>query len=77
MNVTYGVKFPSRTKNMGKYVTAFYDFYDGPEKSMCYELDSVEEAIKCYKNIYLVKCRNEFPIALKRLDNKVFVEKVG
>lgn len=76
MKVTYGVVFPSRTKNMSEYVAAFYTFYDGQEKSACFELDTIKEAIKCYKNIYCVKYRKELPIALKRIDNKVFVEKV-
>ena len=76
MKVTYGVKYPSRSKNMGPYVTAFYEFYDGPETSACIECDSIEEAIKCYKNIYCVKDRNNYPILLKRLDSYVYVEKV-
>ena len=76
MKVTYGVKYPSRSKNMGEYVTAFYNFYDGPEKTVCFECDTKKEALKCYKNIYCVKDRNNYPILLKRIDNKVFVEKV-
>ena len=76
MKVSYGVKYPSRSKNMGEYVTAFYDFYDSQETSVCYECDSVKEAMKCYKNIYCVKDRNNYPILLKRIDNKVFVERM-
>lgn len=76
MKVSYGVKYPSRSKNMGEYVAAFYDFYDGNQTSVCFECDTKKEALKCYKNIYCVKERKDLPILLKRLDNKVYLEKV-
>ncbi len=76
MKVTYGVKYPSKTKNMGEYVTAFYTFYDSQETSACFECDSAEEAVKCYKNIYGAIWRGELPVALKRIDSKVYLEKV-
>lgn len=76
MKVSYGVKFPRETKNMGEYVKALYKFYDSQETSACFECDSAEEAVKCYKNIYGAIWRGELPVALKRIDSNVYLEKV-
>ena len=76
MKLSYNVPFPSGVKNMGEELTAFYEFFDSDNQSVCFEFDTEHEAKRCSCNISSARWRRDLPVEIKKIGNKVYVKKV-
>ena len=77
MKISYNVKIPAETKNMGENARAFYQFLDSENENMCLEFDTKTEAKSCRNCISSIRYRKELPVEVKMVDNKVYVWRVA
>lgn len=77
MKISYNVKIPTETKNLGENARVFYQFWDSENENMCLEFDTKNEAKACRNCISSIRYRKELPVEVKMVDNKVYVWRVA